>query len=92
MSENIAEVQKAKESNTKKFIDEQNRLYKEYGLFLPVGTKILGVSEDGKLEVRGFLDIDGTPYNFVPNHRDMFANERGESKYEANRRSKRKSK
>lgn len=41
-----------------KFMEEQNKLHDKYGFFFPIGTKILGVDENGVLEVKAFLELE----------------------------------
>lgn len=49
---------KDEEERLAKFMEEQNKLHDKYGFFFPVGTKILGVDEDGVLEVKAFLELE----------------------------------
>ena len=51
----------------RKFIEEQNRLHAEYGFFFPIGTKILGKDEDGLLEIKAYLELEGLGYVSVEN-------------------------
>ena len=46
----------------RKFIEEQNRLHAEYGFFFPIGTKILGKDENGLLEIKAYLELEGLGY------------------------------
>lgn len=50
---------RVEDKKVKEFMEEQNKLFKKYGFFFAVGTKILGVGEDGMLEVKALLDLDG---------------------------------
>lgn len=51
----------------RKFIEEQNRLHAEYGFFFPIGTKILGKDENGLLEIKAYLELEGLGYISVDN-------------------------
>lgn len=51
----------------RKFIEEQNRLHAEYGFFFPIGTKILGKDENGLLEIKAYLELEGLGYVSVNN-------------------------
>lgn len=51
----------------REFIEEQNRLHAEYGFFFPIGTKILGKDENGLLEIKAYLELEGLGYVSVRN-------------------------
>ena len=51
----------------REFIEEQNRLHAEYGFFFPIGTKILGKDENGLLEIKAYLELEGLGYVSVNN-------------------------